>query len=357
MLTLIKSAIKKLPIIRTLVEQRDRLLAQRDRLRLALNEITLERDATSLERDEITLERDAIALERDEITLEREEIHSELGELKRNQGFVPAGHFYSPIPSFEEIQRDESRIFGNYSQDIFGVELNETEQLELLNRFVVYYGGMPFKPEKSEGLRFYYENPAYSYSDAILLHCMIRHLKPNRIIEVGSGFSSCMILDTNELFFNGSIATTFIEPYPELLMSLLKDNDSINTISSRLQDIDPGEFDALQANDILFIDSTHVSKIDSDVNRIIFDILPRLSSGVHVHFHDIFFPFEYKREWVLEGRAWNEAYLLRAFLQFNRTFRVVLMNSYMERFHHQFFEEKLPLCLKHTGGSIWIRKE
>ena len=352
MLTLIKSAIKKLPIIRTFV-------AQRDRLRLALNEMTLERDATSLERDEITLERDAITVERDEISLEREEIHSELSELKRNQGFVPAGHFYSPIPSFEEIQRDEARIFGNHSQEIFGVELNETEQLELLNRFLVYYGGMPFKPEKREGLRYYYENPAYSYSDGILLHCMIRHLKPNRIIEVGSGFSSCMILDTNELFFNGSIATTFIEPYPELLMSLLKekDNDSIKTISSRLQDIDPGEFDALRANDILFIDSTHVSKIDSDVNRIIFDILPRLSSGVHVHFHDIFFPFEYKREWVLEGRAWNEAYLLRAFLQFNRTFRVVLMNSYMERFHHQFFEENLPLCLKHTGGSIWIRKE
>jgi hypothetical protein len=340
MLTLIKSTIKKLPIIR-------RFVAQRDRLLLALNEMTLERNKITLERNRITRERDAITRERDAITRERDAITR------------PAGHFYSPIPSFEEIQRDESQIFGNISQDISGVELNEPEQLELLNRLIVYYGGMPFKSEKSEGLRYYYENPTYSYSDAILSHCMIRHLKPNRIIEVGSGFSSCMILDTNELFFDGSIATTFIEPYPELLMSLLKDsdNDRIRTIPSRLQDVDPGEFNALQANDILFIDSTHVSKINSDVNRIIFDILPRLSSGVHVHFHDIFFPFEYPREWLLEGRAWNEAYLLRAFLQFNRTFRVVLMNSYMERFHHQFFEENLPFCLKNTGASIWIRKE
>jgi hypothetical protein len=366
MLTLIKSTIKKLPIIRRFVAQRDRLLLalnemtlERNKITLERNRITRERDGITRERDAITRERDAITRERDETTLERDEIHSELSELKRNQGFVPAGHFYSPIPSFEEIQRDESQIFGNISQDISGVELNEPEQLELLNRLIVYYGGMPFKSEKSEGLRYYYENPTYSYSDAILSHCMIRHLKPNRIIEVGSGFSSCMILDTNELFFDGSIATTFIEPYPELLMSLLKDsdNDRIRTIPSRLQDVDPGEFNALQANDILFIDSTHVSKINSDVNRIIFDILPRLSSGVHVHFHDIFFPFEYPREWLLEGRAWNEAYLLRAFLQFNRTFRVVLMNSYMERFHHQFFEENLPFCLKNTGASIWIRKE
>ncbi len=218
---------------------------------------------------------------------------------------------------------------------------------------------MPFQSEKREGLRYYFENPAYSYSDAILSHCMIRFLKPKRIIEIGSGFSSCMTLDTNELFFGGSIATTFIEPYPELLMSLVKgvDKSTIRTIPSRLQDVDLGEFEALQANDILFIDSTHVSKINSDVNRIFFDILPRLSSGVHVHFHDIFFPFEYPKDWIYEGRAWNEAYLLRAFLLFNSAFRVVLMNTFMAHFHEPFFQEKMPLCLKNTGGSIWIRKE
>ena len=103
-----------------------------------------------------------------------------------------------------------------------GLELHEAEQLKLLNDFVAYYKEMPFQSEKREGLRYYFENPNYSYSDAILLHCMIRFLKPKRIIEVGSGFSSCITLDTNELFFGGSIATTFIEPYPELFMSLIK---------------------------------------------------------------------------------------------------------------------------------------
>jgi hypothetical protein len=293
------------------------------------------------------------------IVSERDKLHAELVALKKNQGFAPPGHFYSPIPSLDEIRKDDARIFGSIPRNISGLELHESEQLRLLNEFVAYYEEMPFQPKKLEGLRFYFENPAYSYSDAILLHCMIRFLKPKRIIEIGSGFSSCMILDTNELFFRGSIMTTFIDPYPELLISLVMETDKsrINTIPSRLQDVDLGEFEELQANDVLFVDSTHISKINSDVNRIFFDILPRLSSGVHVHFHDIFFPFEYPRDWIYEGRAWNEAYILRAFLQYNRAFRIVLMNTFMEHFHEPFFQEKMPLCLKDTGGSIWIRKE
>jgi predicted O-methyltransferase YrrM len=294
-----------------------------------------------------------------EIVSERDKLHSEFVALKQNLRFVPPGHFYSPIPSLKDVQRDEAKIFGSIPTNILGLELHEEEQLKLLNEFVAYYKEMPFQPQKHEGLRYYYENPAYSYSDAILLHCMIRHLKPKRIIEVGSGFSSCMTLDTNELYFDGSIATTFIEPYPDLLMSLIKDTDKseIKTIPVRLQDVDLGQFETFEANDILFIDSTHVSKINSDVNRIFFDILPRLSSGVHVHFHDIFFPFEYPKDWVYEGRAWNEAYLLRTFLQYNNEFRVVLMNTYMEHYHETFFKEKMPLCLKNTGGSIWIRRQ
>ena len=96
--------------------------------------------------------------------------------------------------------------------------------------------------------------------------------------------------------------------------------------------------------------------MSSDVNHIFFEILPRLSSGVHIHFHDIFYPFEYPKDWVYEGRAWNEAYVLRAFLQYNSAFRVVLMNTFMERYHESFFQERMPLCLKNTGASLWIRK-
>jgi hypothetical protein len=248
---------------------------------------------------DLVAQRDGLSTENAAIRCESEAIQHEIAALKKLQGFVPPGHFYSPIPDPDELQNIEGEIIGGTSRRVPGIELNDDEQLELLKQFSAFYREMPFKAERQEGLRYYFENPAYSYSDAILLHCMMRHLKPNRIIEVGSGFSSCMILDTNDLYFDRSISTTFIEPYPELLMSLLRDSDQekVKTIPSRLQDVDLSEFDALEENDILFIDSTHVSKINSDVNRIFFDILPRLSSGVYVHFHDIFFPFEYPKEW------------------------------------------------------------
>jgi len=277
---------------------------------------------------------------------------------KDQNGLFPAGHFYSPIPNLDETRKDEASIWGTPPREIPGVDLNVQEQLEMLNTFKAFYEQLPFPETKSEGFRYYFENPAYSYSDAIFLHCMIRFAKPRRMIEVGSGYSSSVILDTNELFFQGAIETTFIEPYPELFFSLLKskDKEKVKVIPSRLQEVDLAEFDRLNRNDILFIDSTHVSKVNSDVNRIFFNILPRLKRGVFIHFHDIFYPFEYPQAWIYEGRAWNEIYLLRTFLEHNSAFKIVAFNTYLEAFHEEFFQRHMPLCLKNRGGSIWLQK-
>jgi predicted O-methyltransferase YrrM len=352
MITSLKKLVGRLPGIRNIIADRDRLLAERDSL-------CLERDELSLERERLFRQREVLLVERDQLKEARARLESELQHLSRAVGFAPPGHFYSPLPALEEVRQNADRIFGDAPRRIAGLNLNEQGQLELLKELVAYYPEMPFKALKQDDLRYFFENPAFSWSDGILLYCMIRHLQPKRIIEIGSGFSSCLMLDTNELFFGGSIATAFIEPHPELLESLLKDvdRDRVRIIPSRLQDVDLSEFAALEANDILFIDSTHVSKIDSDVNRILFDVLPALAPGVCVHFHDIFHPFEYPEEWVFEGRAWNEAYILRAFLQFNSKFNVVLMNTFMQRFHAEFFRENMPLCLKGPGGSIWLRKD
>jgi hypothetical protein len=274
------------------------------------------------------------------------------------RAYVPPGHFFSPIPSLTELKRDEARIFCPPTREIPGVDLREAEQLELLKVFCRYYADQPFTAKKKAGNRYYFENPSYSHSDAIMLHCMLRHLRPRRLIEVGSGYSSCVTLDTNEQFLGGAVELTFIEPFPELLYSLVNPEDKtrMQVHHSRLQEVELSLFDSLEANDILFIDSTHVSKTDSDVNRAFFEILPRLKPGVHIHFHDVFYPFEYPREWVFEGRAWNEQYLLRAFLQYNSSFRVVLMNTFVEYFHESFFRENMPLCLENRGGSIWLAK-
>lgn len=217
---------------------------------------------------------------------------------------------------------------------------------------------MPFKDEKVPGLRYYFLNESYSYSDAIFLYCMIRKLKPKRIIEVGSGFSSCVTLDTNELYFNNQINCTFVEPYPALLKSLINegDNSNVKIYELKLQDVPLDTFMKLNANDILFIDSTHVTKFNSDVNYVIHKILPALAEGVYIHFHDIFYPFEYPIEWLLEGRAWNEQYILRAFLEYNIKFKIVLFNTYLESVFPDKLKDRFPLLFKNTGGSIWIKK-
>jgi len=281
-------------------------------------------------------------------------------QLALYKTWAPPGHFYSPIPSISEIKIKEKEIFNESltGSDVLGIDFNTKEQLRLLDKFAKFYKDMPFKAAKSENLRYFFENSAYSYSDAICLHLMIRFLRPKRVIEIGSGYSSCVSLDTNELFFNNSIDLTFIEPYPELLLSLLKsgDKEMISLIDKPLQEVELNLFEKLEPNDILFIDSTHVSKIGSDVNYIFFEILPRLKKGVFVHFHDIFFLFEYPKAWIYEGRAWNEDYMLRAFLQYNNAFKIVFFNNYLWKFYRELMLAKLPLCAKNPGGSLWMRK-
>ena len=188
---------------------------------------------------------------------------------------------------------------------------------------------------------------------------MMRRVKPKRIVEVGSGYSSCCMLDTNDAFFNGDIDIRFVEPYPQLLKSLVRPSDleTREIIEKRVQDVDIEVFTSLQENDILFVDSTHVSRVGSDVNHMFFEILPHINEGVYVHFHDIHYPFEYPEHWVYQGRWWTETYLLRAFLEFNSDFEIVYTNTFMQRFHREFFEERMPLCLKNQGASIWLRRK
>ena len=283
-----------------------------------------------------------------------------------NQLWEPPGHFYSPIPSVEEVKQGASRIFDDSSRTVAGVELNESAQLSLFEELARFYADQPFAAQSHPGLRFYFDNPAYSYFDAIVFHALLRHLRPRRVIEVGSGFSSCVLLDTSERFLEDVVQCTFVEPYPDLLLSLLKpgDRERIRLLPSNLQEVDPATFEELADGDVLFIDSSHVAKTGSDVNYLFFEILPRLRNGVYVHIHDIFHPFEYPREWVYQGRAWNEAYVLRAFLQYNPAFRVLLFNSFLERFHRDRIATLMPLCLHYSSASmvptsaqsIWLRK-
>lgn len=291
------------------------------------------------------------------------ELKKELKELSKKLSSYeigwPPGHFYSPVPDLDYVKNREQEIWKDGIFNIPGIDLNEREQLAVLELLANHYTLHPWKDNKQKGLRYYFQNPNFSYGESIILFCMLMHLKPKQVIEIGSGYSSCVLLDANEKFFQNTISTIFIEPYNQLLFSLIhpSDQDSIKLIPTNLQEAGTDMFKNLEAGDFLIIDSTHVSKIDSDVNHILFTILPGLKSGVYIHFHDIWFPFEYPKEWIFKGRAWNELYILRAFLQYNTEFEIIYFNSMMGAKHREVLEEKLPLCAKNPGTSFWIKKK
>jgi hypothetical protein len=267
-------------------------------------------------------------------------------------------HFYSPLPDLEDVRRRRREIFDRSARSLPAIDLNEAAQLALLSELQRFYAEQPFQAARAPGLRYHFENGFYSYSDALFLYGMLRHAKPRRYFEIGSGFTSALALDVNERFLEDKTRIVLVEPYPQRLRSLLLPGDEkrMELLDVPLQQVDPARFAELEPNDILLVDSSHVSKVGSDVNRIIFEILPLLAKGVYIHFHDIFYPFQYPEAWIMKGIAWNEAYLLRAFLQYNHAFEIVLFNTYLEQMHPEWFAEKMPLCLKNPGGSLWLRK-
>ena len=124
-----------------------------------------------------------------------------------------------------------------------------------------------------------------------------------------------------------------------------------------VQAVPPSVFEALRAGDILFIDSSHVAQIGSDVTYLFLEIIPRLHPGVVVHIHDIFLPMEMRKEWVLdEMRFWTEQYLLQAFLAFNREFEVLMANSYLGLYHVDVLRATFPRSPWWGGGSFWMRR-
>jgi hypothetical protein len=272
---------------------------------------------------------------------------------------APPGHYYSPIPALSELLAHADRIWPSPPpRTLAGVDLNEQHQLEVLAELATFYSEQPWSDEKQEGLRYYFQNPMYSYGDALYLYGMLRKLRPQRLFEVGSGHTSAVTLDTNDRFLGGQVQCTFVDPEPQRLYSLLTEEDHkrATIIPHQVQDVPLSAFEPLGANDILFIDSSHVSKAGSDVNYLFLEVLPRLASGVYVHIHDVFYPLEYPRDWLEEGRHYNEDYLLRAFLMYNNAFTIELFGSYLYTFHADEMQRLMPLTLHNPGGSIWLRK-
>lgn len=275
--------------------------------------------------------------------------------LTENEGdyksVAPFNRYDSPYPDITEIHDNENRMFGD--KKVEGIDFNLNRQMELLGAFdagtLLDWTSYP-----GDKFRYYYDNEYFMAGCARVLFYMINVLKPEKIIEVGSGFSTAVMLDTNENCFDNKIKVTAIEPYPGRLKKILRPHDALEIYEKKLQDIPADYFECLGENDLLFIDSSHVSKFNSDVNYIFFEILPRLKKGVYIHFHDIFYPFIYPKQWIYEGRAYNEMYLLRAFLMGNQNYKIQLFPDMLIKENYKGVRELLEGSV---NNSIYLRKE
>ncbi|QDQ42899.1 class I SAM-dependent methyltransferase [Methylacidiphilum kamchatkense] len=232
---------------------------------------------------------------------------------------LPA-HYYCPLPNPIELER--TRHTWAHPSEMLGIEINLENQLKNLQKVC-----SPFHKEYLGNSTYLYAvknkfGPGYGYIEAQALHAMIRFLQPKRIIEVGSGVSTyCMLKAACKNYDNNGIKTEIIaiEPNPS---SMLKSMSEIQLIPRKVQEIDLKLFETLEKNDLLFIDSSHAVRAGGDVNFLILEVLPRLKSGVYVHFHDIYFPYDYPRDILTTFFPATESSLLHAFLIFNYKFEI-----------------------------------
>ena len=280
-----------------------------------------------------------------------------LREQVRKQGAYPAGHYYSPIPAEQDVLF-HIKSSEKPGHELLGIDLNVQCQRDSLYDYANFYRDLPFPENQTLGRRYFYDNPWFSYSDAIFLYCFLRKFAPKKIIEIGSGYSSAVMLDTIDVNLFQQPDITFIDPYPERLISLLREGDRerVKIIDKKIQEISLDELLGLDAGDLLFVDSSHIVKCESDVKLLIFEILPRLREGVFVHFHDVFYPFEYPFEWLKRGIYWNENYFLRAFLSYNNTWKIQFFNTYVHFIFGDYIRKNMPLCCKDPGGSLYIQR-
>lgn len=275
----------------------------------------------------------------------------------RGLHLVP-NHFYFPIPDTRELNANPD--LWSRESELAGVDLNIETQLRFTRQiFPLYqkeYDQFPQGPSPDlTPYQFHFMNGMFDGLDALVLYCMVRHFKPRRILEVGSGWSSRV--SAQAALQNGNTQLVCIEPYPdEILKAGFPGLTSL--IPKKVEQVELAVFEQLEENDILFIDTSHVIKTAGDVNYLYLEVIPRLKNGVVIHIHDIFLPYEYWKNWVTEElRFWDEQYLLQSFLAFNASFSVLFANTYMRTKYPDELRQTFSKCpFFDAGQSFWMQR-
>jgi hypothetical protein len=280
-------------------------------------------------------------------------------EVVPRGGFDVVRHdYYSPIPDLSHLPEN---VWTRRSA-LGAVELGVDEALgfveETLAAFITELD-VPVDDPGAPG-SFFLANGGFDRVDAELLYAMVRAMRPRRVVELGSGYSSLLINLACRRNAAEGVQTLHHaydpHPRPHILGEALTDLSSLTATSAT--DVPLGTFEELEPGDILFVDTTHTVKLASDVNFVILDVLPVLCSGVIVHFHDIFLPWEYPRAWFAEmGWYWAEQYLLQAFLAYNDCFEVLVPAHALAREHPSRLGSVVPSFTDEVQpGSMWLRR-
>lgn len=273
----------------------------------------------------------------------------------------PLDHYYSPVPDnrFLSLEPSRSRVWPPAPRPTPGIDWREEQQLALLREGLGHQSELSFADAPTGDPRDYHAaNDMFSRLDAWMLQGVLRHFRPRRMIEVGCGWSSLVTARINREHLDGSLDLTCIEPYPPEFLAGGVEGIS-RLVASRVEEVPTEMFCELRAGDVLFIDSSHTVKTGGDVVFLFQEVIPRLAPGVVVHVHDMFLPFDYPQDWVFSGRAWNEQYLVRAFLAFNSAFAVLLSVGWLSHFRPDVLASVVPGYpdrYRDGGGSLWIAR-
>ena len=274
--------------------------------------------------------------------------------------------YYSPLPSELNLQRNVDRW--NKPSSLVGVNYDIDQYKSLLSKFLAdhweEYNSVPsYSMNQTKGF-----GPGYTEVDAFILYCFIRDIEPNLYLEVGSGLSTYYAnLAARQCSTGPRIKC--IEPYPyDNLFTI----PNVEVVKDEVQNVPIEHFKELKADDILFIDSSHVVKLDGDVPYLFLEVLPALNEGVIIHIHDIPFPYNipYPADYRVLGkgensalwpRYWTEAMLLQAFLAFNDSYEILMSMPLLRFFDESYLVNNLPIYQSmdkqpNTFSSIWLRK-
>ncbi len=282
-----------------------------------------------------------------------------LNPIARKLGFtIVTDHFYQPIPNDKELL-----IYDNKERPLSSIEWKIESQIEFAGEILRKYCD-EFNDESIISCCGYTEEKSgYLSGDAQFLYSIARHMKPRKVVEIGSGSSTQVIAAALRMNSETAGRSSFIsvEPYPKHFLKNFGDDCSdfmeFRLVSKPVQLIDLSIFESLEENDILFVDSSHVFKQGSDVEFEFLKIYPILKNGVIVHLHDIFFPFDYPIEWNMKQcRFWNEQYFLETFLQFNSRFEVLASLSMLAYQDKSIFLNAIKSYHEtRAPGSFWMK--